>query len=129
MATAADPDMKTAGKAAIHPPSRLPTLQNNALCKLFERADFTPAEVLAVGYERLRKIDGIGPKGLEIIAAWLSAHGLVLHAQEAARSERHLPHVERAIRLLQRHGYEIRSPAESIDPARSALTNGINSGA
>lgn len=91
-------------------PRCLPTLQRNALCKLFERADFSPAEVVAVGYLRLQKVNGIGPKGLEIICHWARAHGLELQPVDAVRSGRLLQRVERAIRLLERHGYEVHRP-------------------
>ncbi len=107
---AAQGDRETQERPREASPPALPTLQRNALCKLFERADFTPGEVLAVGHARLRKVNGIGPKGLEIIAAWLGAHGLVL-TTEVDRAERHIRRVERAIRLLERHGYEVRRPS------------------
>lgn len=94
--------------AAATSAATLPTLQRNALCKLFERADFTPEEVVAVGYRQLGKVNGIGPKGLEIIAAWLAAHGLVLQHGGADRAGRHIRRVELAIRLLERYGYEVR---------------------
>jgi len=108
------PMAEEAQKVGAATPRGLPTLQRNALCKFFERADFTPEEVLAVGYGRLRKVNGIGPKGMEIISAWLSAHGLVLRNAEMERTERHVRQVERAIRLLERYGYEISLPRKQL---------------
>lgn len=111
MGMAADVGMTDDGPASEKKPLGLPTLQRNALCKLFERSDFTPEEVLAVGYARLRKVNGIGPKGLDIIAAWLEAYGLVLRNSELDRAGRHVRRVDRAIRLLERYGYEVRPPS------------------
>ena len=105
---AADVGMMDDGPAPEKKPPGLPTLQRNALCKLFERTDFTPEDVLAVGYTRLRKVNGIGPKGLEIIAAWLEAYGLVLRNPQLERAGRHVHRVDQAIRLLERYGYEVR---------------------
>lgn len=110
---AAQGDRKVEEQCRAARPPALPTLQRNALCKLFERGDFTPEEVLALGCARLRKVNGIGPKGLEIIAAWLKAHGLLL-TTETERGERHIRQVERAIRLLERHGYEVRRPSAGM---------------
>lgn len=93
-------------------PVCLPTKQRNALSKLFERPDFTPEEVHALGHARLLKVSGLGPRGLDIIAGWLAAHGLLLTSQqEASRLGRQARRVDQAIRFLQRCGYEIRPPA------------------
>jgi hypothetical protein len=88
----------------------LPTLQHHALCKLFERTDFTAADVAELGYRRLQRVNGIGPKGLEVICAWVQAQGYSLQPGLQVRLEREESRVQRAIRLLQRLGYEIGQP-------------------
>jgi len=94
----------------------LPTTQRNALCRHFERADFTPEEVAALGRRRLARLEGIGNKGLSVIEAWLAGHGVVL--AEPAESHGALGRgmenrLERAARLLRAHGYR-------VEPGRSA---------
>jgi hypothetical protein len=86
---------------------RLPTSQRNALCQFFDRSDYTPEEVVALGYRRLQKINGIGPKGMEIITAWARFHGLELKADNSEKLGRQAQRVERAIRLLKLHGYNV----------------------
>lgn len=102
----------------------LPTLQRNALCKLFDRPDFTPREVAELGYSRLQKVSGIGPKGLEVICLWAARHGVELRPDSAARSNRMAHRVERAIRLLQRLGYEVRQPLERVVQESLAANKG-----
>ncbi len=104
-------------RGAAPAPERLPSLQRNALCKFFERPDFTPADVVALGHGRLLKINGIGPKGIQVIVLWLRHHGLCLDVADGARAMRQVQRVERAIRLLERHGYEVKkkaAPAGSV---------------
>ncbi|MDR3322687.1 MAG: hypothetical protein LBS89_00575 [Zoogloeaceae bacterium] len=96
------------GRAGLQPGERLPTLQRNALCKFFSRADFSPADIVALGYPRLQKISGIGPKGLDIVLAWVRLHGLDLSVGESEKTERQALRVERAIRWLEKQGYEVR---------------------
>lgn len=88
--------------------SRLPTLQMNALRKLLSRPEFTPEEVAALGYQRLRKAEGIGSKGLVNIIEWLAAHGLQLAGgvAESGKSPRQKK-LEQALALVQSHGYEV----------------------
>lgn len=91
------------------PSAHLPTLQRNALCKLFSRSVFTPQEVFALGYRRLQRAEGIGHKGLQAIIEWLAAHGLVL-APPSAPPEvpaEIRPSINGAVRLLRQHGYRI----------------------
>ncbi|WP_153146395.1 hypothetical protein [Dechloromonas sp. H13] len=92
---------------------RLPTLQRNALRKIFDRPEFTPAEVAALGYRRLQQAEGIGQKGLQVIAAWLQGCGCELKPPEAAagvsvRQKGSRRNIEQAVRLLRTHGYLIR---------------------
>ena len=109
---AVDVDRAAGGGPHEKRPACLPTKQRNALSKLCERPDFTPEEVHALGHARLLKVSGLGPRGLDIIADWLAAHGLLLtRPQEASRRGRQARRVDQAIRFLQRCGYEIRPPA------------------
>jgi hypothetical protein len=55
--------------------NELPTLQRNALRKIFDRPHFMPDEVAALGYRRLQQAEGIGTKGLAAITNWLKLHG------------------------------------------------------
>lgn len=92
---------------------RLPTLQRNALCKLFDRPSFTPEEVAALGYRRLQQAEGVGQKGLDTILAWLLDYGFELQSppprpvaprEPGAASRRNL---EGAMRLLRINGYGV----------------------
>jgi hypothetical protein len=90
----------------------LPTLQRNALRKIFDRHDFLPEEVASLGYKRLQQAEGIGNKGLAAITAWLNSYGFELnppplspHAGAAPKRTRQS--IEQALRLLRTHGYEI----------------------
>ena len=103
-----------AADGAMH---RLPTLQRNALRKLFDRPEVTPAEVSALGYRRLQQAEGIGQKGLQAIGAWLQSCGYELKPPEAAASEQKLPgrtrrNIEQAVRLLRTHGYSIQQAGD-----------------
>lgn len=93
--------------------ARLPTLQRNALSKLFNRAEFTPQEVFALGYRRLQRAEGIGHKGLQAIIAWLAHHGYELQPPAspadptAALPEDVRRSINGAVRLLRHHGYRV----------------------
>lgn len=96
----------------------LPTLQRNALRKIFERAHFTPEEVAELGYRRLQQAEGIGAKGLSTIAAWLRVHGHSLSAP-AATIPQAIPRktrrtIEMAVRLLRTHGYDVQPAAPAV---------------
>ena len=111
----------SAGKsAAPSPASTLPTLQRNALRKIFDRPEFTPEEVAQLGLRRLRLAECIGEKGMKTIIEWLAGHGCELapeniHVRRVSRnSEMHLRGLARALRLLRGHGYEISAP-ESME--------------
>lgn len=92
---------------------RLPTLQRNALSKVFNCPEFTPQEVFALGYRRLQRTDGVGQKGLKAIINWLALHGYQLEppAEPADPPEKLPAEVRRsisgAVRLLRRHGYRV----------------------
>ena len=108
------PDSAAAGAM-----NRLPTLQRNALRKVFDRPEFTPAEVAALGYRRLQQAEGIGQKGLQSISAWLQSCGYELKPPEAAAGEQKLPgrtrrNIEQAVRLLRTHGYSIQQAGEDV---------------
>ena len=104
-------------RAAADAMKRLLTLQRNALRKLFDRPEFTPAEVSALGYRRLQQAEGIGQKGLQAIGAWLQSCGYELRLPESAAGDQKLhtrtrKHIEQAVRLLRTHGYSIHQSGE-----------------
>ena len=92
---------------------RLPTLQRNALSKQFDRPEFTPQEVFALGYRRLQRAEGIGHKGLKAIIEWLAHYGYELRPPaEPADPPLALPDdvrrsINGAVRLLRHHGYRV----------------------
>lgn len=71
----ADKPNNGSDSAAARAMNCLPTLQQNALRKIFDRPEFSPAEVAALGYRRLQQAEGIGQNCLQAISAWLQAHG------------------------------------------------------
>ena len=94
------------------PAKQLPTLQRNAIRKLFDRPDFSPEEVAGLGYRRLQQAEGIGHKGLEAISSWLRQYGFELKEPEAKPSSakeetRARRNIELAVRLLRAHGYVV----------------------
>ncbi|WP_412479472.1 hypothetical protein [Azonexus sp. IMCC34839] len=94
----------------------LPTTQRNALCRHFERADFTPEEVAALGRRRLARLEGIGNKGLSVIEVWLAGQGVVLAEpveNPSTLRRRMESRLARAASLLRAHGYEV-EPGQMI---------------
>ncbi|MQY50805.1 hypothetical protein [Rhodocyclus gracilis] len=89
----------------------MPTLQRNALRKIFGRSEFSPEEVVALGYRRLQQAEGIGTKGLSTILEWLHAHGHDLVVAPPSRPRRSGVRtgqdVDQAIRLLRQNGYDV----------------------
>lgn len=87
----------------------LPTLQRNALRKLLDRPDFTPAEVAALGFRRLQLTRGLGRKGLDNVLAWLRHHGHDLEPlpTRCADGGRRNQRIERAIHLLESQGFVV----------------------
>ena len=105
-------ESQRASRFAAEAMNLLPTLQRNALRKIFDRHDFLPEEVAALGYKRLQQAEGIGTKGLAAITAWLDSYGFELkppplsaHAGVAPKRTRQS--IEQALRLLRTHGYEV----------------------
>lgn len=97
------------------PASKLPTLQRNALRKIFDRVEFSPEEVVELGCRRLRQAEGIGEKGMKTIVEWLAGYGYqlppeTLSPDHARRAGRRGVGLERAMRLLRIHGYEVSAP-------------------
>ena len=114
-----------AGGSATQSPStptvaaanQLPTLQRNALRKIFDRPAFTPEEVAALGYRRLQQAEGIGNKGLAAITAWLQQHGFELNPPASHDSPPKAPkknrrNIEMAVRLLRTHGYIVQGAVD-----------------
>lgn len=106
---------------AASPLNRLPTLQRNALRKLFERPEFTPEEVANVGYRRLQRAEGIGQKGLATIQAWLRDYGFEVrpdpqpslhHGKRLSRYA--AKDLESAMRVVQAHGYVVQRTAGDL---------------
>lgn len=99
---------------------KLQTLQRNALCKIFDRPEFTPEEVAMLGYRRLHLAEGIGNKGLAEIEAWLKSYGFELaRPEEPSIPLQQMPrktrnNIETAVRLLRTHGYLVQPSADSI---------------
>ncbi|MFA9439235.1 hypothetical protein ACDA63_06305 [Uliginosibacterium sp. sgz301328] len=93
----------------------LPTRELNALRGLFDKVQFSADEVVALDYRVIRRLPGVGPKGIENIRHWLEAQGLYPenwpHNGSAAHRSRHHSRIEAAIRLLEDHGYEVVPPA------------------
>lgn len=105
-------DRERASRFAAEAVALLPTLQRNALRKIFDRHDFLPAEVASLGYKRLQQAEGIGSKGLEAITIWLQRYGYELKPPPANPSSSIVPKrvrqsIEQALRLLRNHGYEV----------------------
>lgn len=117
------------GRSALAPNARgaaamnqLPTLQRNALCKIFDRPGFTPEEVAALGYRRLQQAEGIGQKGLAEITAWLKLYGFELKPLEVdgppRQPARARKSIELAVRLLRTHGYVVQPANDEPLPPR-----------
>lgn len=113
---------------AARPMDKLPTLQRNALCKIFDRPEFSPEEVASLGYRRLQQAEGIGQKGLSEIGNWLRAYGFELSQpgpENPARtpaSKKTRMNIVSAVRLLRTHGYVVQpvggGPDEAERPGR-----------
>ena len=90
----------------------LPTRQKNALRHLLDRASITPEEVARLDYKTLERAPGVGKQSIEIIRAWLRRHGHELAGQPTTpsrpRVEQRKRKLERAIKYLREHGYEVR---------------------
>lgn len=109
----------SAGAAGTRPMDTLPTLQRNALCKIFDRREFLPEEVAGLGYRRLQQAEGIGRKGLAEIGGWLRAYGFALIPPDPGSQLRPPPskktrmNIESAVRLLRTHGYLVQQAVEA----------------
>lgn len=109
---------------------QLPTMQRNALGKVFDRSDFTPGEVARLGHRRIERAEGIGRKGLATIIEWLRCHGYELaddtlgsQSRTLAPSPKEVKKVEKAMRVLQIHGYTILRSEQSEDGDTVASTS------
>lgn len=107
----------------------LPTLQLNALRRIFERPTFTPEEVAQLGYPRLRRAEGVGQKGLDTIVAWLQdcGHELKLPARPQAKRQAPsvpAPKLEQALCALRSNGYIVyrRRSDEAVEPEFTACS-------
>jgi hypothetical protein len=125
----------SAGEVPVH--HQLPTMQRNALSRIFNRPDFTPGEVARLGRQRLARAEGIGLKGLATIIQWLRRHGHepAIDARRPRSPDMTPPaqgsrKVEKALRVLQSHGYQVvrseeregdRSSAQRTSPRTADL--------
>jgi len=106
--------------------NQLPTLQRNALRKIFDRHEFTPEEVAMLGYRRLQQAEGIGNKGLAAITDWLGLHGFELKPPEfSGHPKPPLPkrmrrNIESAMRLLRTHGYVVQQETDDFPQNKGA---------
>lgn len=101
---------------------QLPTMPRNALRRVFDRPDFTPGEVAQLGQRRLERAEGIGSKGLATIVDWLRGQGYELvddtrsaRSRDLATSPKEVRKLEKAIRVLQTHGYTILRSEQAED--------------
>lgn len=93
---------------------QLPTMQRNALRKIFNRQDFTPDEVARLGHRRLGRAEGIGSKGLANIVDWLRRLGYELagdarasQSQDLTASPKDVKKLQKAMRVLRTYGYTV----------------------
>lgn len=114
------------GGKSVSAATQLPTLQRNALRKIFDRHEFTPEEVAMLGYRRLRQAEGIGNKGLAAIAEWLHRYGFDLNPPEVpVNPQQSLPKrmrrtIESAVRLLRTHGYVVQKRGDQAPGNKGA---------
>ncbi|MFT3735515.1 MAG: hypothetical protein QM776_10895 [Rhodocyclaceae bacterium] len=95
--------------------TQLSTRQINALRMVLERRDFSAREVADIEYAEMLRAPGLGEKGLRAIRDWLASQGLNFRN---APSDDPSPRVtalrrkrlERAIALLEMHGYRVEGP-------------------
>lgn len=107
-----DSGHQAGGKVPVH--CQLPTMQRNALRKIFNRPDFTPDEVARLGHQRLKRAEGIGCKGLANIIDWLRSLGYelardvrTLQPRDPATSSKETNKLQKALRVLKSHGYTV----------------------
>lgn len=105
---------------------QLPTLQRNALRRIFDRHDFAPDEVARLGHHRLERADGIGRKGLATILEWLRGQGYELatesrstHSRELLASLKDRNRLEKAMRILKTHGYTVQRVDQPGDDSQN----------
>jgi CTP:molybdopterin cytidylyltransferase MocA len=107
-------DCQTGGAVACAPAGgrELPTRQKNALRHLLDQPEVSPADVARLGYRALERAPGVGRQSIEIILAWLRAHGYELVGQPTPvsnpRALQRKRKLERAISYLRERGYDVR---------------------
>ena len=132
----ATPETTSAGSSTGDPPAcevpaywQLPTMQRNALRKVFDRRDFTPGEVAGLGHRRLERAEGIGRKGLATIIEWLRCQGYELdvdargsQSRDLVTARRQVKKLEKAMRVLQTHGYTVLKGELAADDGKDRCT-------
>ncbi|WP_319244643.1 hypothetical protein [uncultured Propionivibrio sp.] len=90
----------------------LPTRQKNILRNLLDRPEISPADVAPLDYRVVERAAGVGRHSLDIIRAWLQAHGLDLTNAPGCQPPPAIPRrqrkLQRAIHYLEEQGYEVR---------------------
>ena len=133
----ATPETTSAGSSTGDSPAcelpvhwQLPTMQRNALRKVFDRPEFTPGEVAGLGHRRLERAEGIGRKGLATIIEWLRYQGYELasdahgsQARDLATARRQIKKLEKAMRVLQTHGYTVLRSEPSADDGKDCCNS------
>jgi hypothetical protein len=100
--------------------NQLPTLQRNALRKIFDRHEFTAEEVATLGYRRLQQAEGIGNIGLAAITEWFRLYGFELKPPELAGNPKQFQpkimrrNIESAVRLLRTHSYVVQQEGDGL---------------
>ena len=91
----------------------LTTLQRNALAHFLQRWDFTPGDIAQHDYVKISRLPKIGKKGIVAIQRWLGCHGYQLKGSPDGEHEHHHRgevKLDKAVKLLQKKGYEINPP-------------------
>lgn len=108
---------------------KLTTRQINALRLLLERKEFSVADVAQLDYYTLIKTPGIGGKSIHIIREWLAGFGQDLyncpaHYSQTLGQQRLQARLERAEKLLRKHGYDVYPPCEDVGlPVQASSVN------
>jgi hypothetical protein len=94
----------------------LSTMHRNALSQHFARRDFTAEEIAGLDYWDVARLPKVGSEGLRAIRAWLRKQGLDLRNGPVEEAPVATGPIERAVRLLERHGYRVIAPRGTAPP-------------
>lgn len=103
----------------ITPADELTTKIRNALCQYFNRRDFTINEIASLEFSEVARLPRIGETGLRQIRCLLRKHGLDLRNPPKQQGKPpkvvRRQHINRAIKSLERRGYQIIPPQIGAD--------------